>query len=41
VARVQIFQDRLYMPHHDASLFPLPTDADAILGVNRDVHARR
>jgi len=34
VARVQIFQDRLYMPHHDASLFPLPADADALLGAN-------
>jgi phage terminase large subunit-like protein len=33
-ARVQVFQDRLYMPHHDASLFPLPADADAILGAN-------
>jgi phage terminase large subunit-like protein len=32
--RVQIFQDRLYMPHHDASLFPLPADADALLGAN-------
>jgi hypothetical protein len=31
--RVQVFQDRLYMPHHGASLFPLPADADAILGV--------
>jgi phage terminase large subunit-like protein len=33
-ARVQIFQDRLYMPHDDASLFPLPADADALLGAN-------
>jgi phage terminase large subunit-like protein len=32
--RIQIFQDRLYMPHHDASLFPLPADADALLGAN-------
>jgi phage terminase large subunit-like protein len=34
IARVQIFQDRLYMPHHDASLFPLPADDDALLGAN-------
>ena len=33
-ARVQIFQDKLVMPHHDATLFPLPADADAILGAN-------
>jgi phage terminase large subunit-like protein len=32
--RIQIFQDRLYMPHHDATLFPLPADADALLGAN-------
>ncbi len=32
--RVQIFQRRLYMPHHDASMFPLPADADALLGAN-------
>jgi hypothetical protein len=32
-ARVQIFQgDRLSMPRHDATLFPLPADADALLG---------
>ena len=33
-ARVQVFQDRLYMPHHDASLYPLPAEPDAILGAN-------
>ncbi len=33
-ARIQVFQNRLYMPHHDASLFPLPADADALLGAN-------
>jgi phage terminase large subunit-like protein len=33
-ARVQIFQSKLYMPHHDATLYPLPADADAILGAN-------
>jgi phage terminase large subunit-like protein len=33
-ARVQIFQDKLVMPHHDATLYPLPADADAILGAN-------
>jgi phage terminase large subunit-like protein len=33
-ARIQIFQDRLYVPHHDATLFPLPADADALLGAN-------
>jgi phage terminase large subunit-like protein len=33
-ARVQIFQDKLVMPHHDATLYPLPDDADAILGAN-------
>src|SRR6266542_599003 len=32
--RIQIFQDRLYMPHHDASLSPLPAEADALLGAN-------
>jgi phage terminase large subunit-like protein len=32
--RVQIFQRRLYMPHHDASMFPLPAVADALLGAN-------
>jgi phage terminase large subunit-like protein len=32
--RVQIFQRRLYMPHHDASMFPLPADADTLLGAN-------
>jgi phage terminase large subunit-like protein len=31
-ARVQIFQDKLVMPHHDGRLFPLPADSDAILG---------
>jgi phage terminase large subunit-like protein len=34
VARVQIHRDELIMPHHDARLFPLPADADAILGAN-------
>jgi phage terminase large subunit-like protein len=34
VDRVQVFQDKLYMPHHDATLYPLPADADAILGAN-------
>jgi Terminase large subunit, ATPase domain len=34
LARVQAFQDKLYMPHHDATLYPLPADADAILGAN-------
>jgi phage terminase large subunit-like protein len=33
-ARIQVFQDKLVMPHHGASLFPLPADADAILGAN-------
>jgi phage terminase large subunit-like protein len=32
--RIQIFQARLYMPHRDATLFPLPADADALLGAN-------
>jgi len=32
--RIQIFQDKLVMPDHGASLFPLPADADAILGAN-------
>ena len=30
--RVQVFADRLYMPHHDATLAPLPADADALQG---------
>jgi phage terminase large subunit-like protein len=34
LARIQIFQDKLVMPAHDATLFPLPADADAILGAN-------
>jgi hypothetical protein len=29
-ARVQVFQSKLYMPHHDATLYPLPADADAL-----------
>src|SRR5215211_2532322 len=33
-ARVQVFQDKLYMPHHDATLLPLPADPDALLGAN-------
>ena len=32
--RMQVFQDKLYMPHHDATLYPLPADADALLGAN-------
>jgi phage terminase large subunit-like protein len=34
LARVQIHRDELIMPHHDGHLFPLPADADAILGAN-------
>jgi phage terminase large subunit-like protein len=33
-ARVQVFQSKLSMPHHDASLYPLPAHADALLGAN-------
>src|SRR5215204_2875492 len=32
LARVQIFQDKLRMPH--ATLYPLPAEADALLGGN-------
>jgi phage terminase large subunit-like protein len=30
--RVQLFQDKLYAPHHDGVLAPLPADADALQG---------
>lgn len=32
--RVQIFQDRLYMPHGDATMTPLPADYDALQGLD-------
>ncbi|UXN30691.1 terminase large subunit domain-containing protein [Glutamicibacter sp. M10] len=32
--RVQIFQDRLYMPHNDATMTPLPADYDALQGLD-------
>ena len=32
--RVQIFQDRLYMPHGDATMTPLPADYDALNGLD-------
>ncbi|PQZ85593.1 terminase large subunit [Arthrobacter sp. MYb227] len=32
--RVQIFQDRLYMPHQDATMTPLPADYDALQGLD-------
>jgi hypothetical protein len=32
--RCQLFQDRIYWPHDDASLFPLLAEADALLGAN-------
>jgi len=33
-ARIQVHRDELVMPHHGGHLFPLPADADAILGAN-------
>lgn len=30
--RTQIFQDRLYVPHHDGTLAPLPAEAGALQG---------
>lgn len=30
--RVQVYQDRLYVPHNDAELRPLPADYDALQG---------
>lgn len=30
--RTQVFQDRLYVPHHDATLAPLPADPGALQG---------
>lgn len=30
--QVQIFQDRIYLPHTDSSLFPLPAAVDALQG---------
>lgn len=30
--RVQVFQDRLYLPHNDATLTPLPADYNALQG---------
>lgn len=32
--RVQIFQDRLYMPHGDATMTPLPSDYDTLQGLD-------
>lgn len=32
--RVQIFQDRLHMPHGDATMTPLPADYDALQGLD-------
>lgn len=32
--RVQIFQDRLYLPHGDATMTPLPADYDALQGLD-------
>lgn len=32
VERVQVYQDRLYVPHNDAELRPLPADYDALQG---------
>ncbi|WP_197381259.1 terminase large subunit domain-containing protein [Mycolicibacterium mengxianglii] len=31
-ARVQVYADRLYLPENDATLLPLPADADALHG---------
>lgn len=31
-ARVQVFSDRLYCPHHDGTLAPLPADAASLQG---------
>lgn len=30
--RVQVYQDRIYCPHHDATLAPLPADPSALQG---------
>lgn len=32
--RVQVFQDRLYMPHNDATLTPMPADYSALQGLD-------